>query len=146
MAKRTKEPPVEALTRRIMQNVRGRDTVPELAVRRWLHARGLRFRLHRTDLPGKPDIVLPGRRVAIFVHGCFWHRHRGCKRATTPKTRRAFWSKKFQENVARDARNERALRRLGWRVLIIWECETRTETEIKRTLAAKSKRSGIEDL
>lgn len=111
----------------IMRAVHGRDTKPEMAVRQLLHAMGYRFRLQRKDLPGRPDIVLPGRRIAIFVHGCFWHRHHGCKKATTPKTKVEFWDEKFRANVARDARTEIALKNLGWSVITIWECETRTE-------------------
>lgn len=112
-----------------MRRVRQRGTGPELAVRRELHAMGYRFRLHRRDLPGRPDIVLPGRRAAIFVHGCFWHRHPGCTRTTTPKTRADYWLTKFAENKARDASAIAALEAAGWRVRVVWECETlRLET------------------
>jgi DNA mismatch endonuclease (patch repair protein) len=115
---------VDRATRsRMMSGVRGRNTRPEMAVRRHLHAAGLRFRLHRRDLPGTPDIVLPRRKVAIFVHGCFWHRHEGCPRATTPSSNVEFWRKKFADNVARDARNRAALQAMGWRVVVVWECE-----------------------
>ena len=107
-----------------MAAVPQRDSKPELIVRRLIHGMGYRYRLHVRDLPGSPDIVLPRLRKIIFVHGCFWHRHR-CKRATTPATRRAFWAEKFEQNKARDRRNNRALRRAGWRVLIVWECWTR---------------------
>lgn len=107
----------------LMSRIRGRDTGPELAVRRALHAAGHRFRLHRRDLPGRPDIVLPGLRTAVFVHGCFWHRHEGCRNATTPGTRTDFWQAKFAANVERDARVARALEALGWKVVVIWECE-----------------------
>lgn len=96
-----------------------------LILNRHLHGLGLRFRLHRKDLPGSLDVVLPKHRTAIFVHGCYWHRHPGCKYASTPKTNQDFWLPKFQRNVERDARKEEALRALGWRVLIVWECETR---------------------
>ncbi|NJL72977.1 MAG: DNA mismatch endonuclease Vsr [Candidatus Competibacteraceae bacterium] len=99
------------------------DTRPEMVVRRTLHAAGLRFRLHRRDLPGTPDIVLPSRRIVIFVHGCFWHQHEGCRKATIPKTRTEFWSRKFSENVRRDARNREALISAGWSVYVLWECE-----------------------
>ncbi|MBI2240939.1 MAG: DNA mismatch endonuclease Vsr [Magnetospirillum gryphiswaldense] len=116
-----------------MSAVRGKNTEPEMRVRRLLHAKGYRFRLHRSDLPGTPDIVLPRHRTVIFVHGCFWHRHTGCKRATTPKTRVAFWTEKFERNVARDRLKETALREMGWQVIVVWECETKA-TEI---LAAK---------
>lgn len=108
-----------------MARIGPRDTKPEMVVRHLLHAIGRRFRLHRRDLPGTPDIVLPGSRKAIFVHGCFWHRHEGCARATTPKTRAEFWQEKFDRNVARDERKEAELRAAGWDVTTVWECETR---------------------
>lgn len=107
-----------------MARIRSKDTGPELAVRRALHAAGFRFRLHRKDLPGKPDIVLPGHRTVVFVHGCYWHRHEGCGNATTPGTRREFWLAKFASNTARDSRNVAALQAAGWKVVIVWECET----------------------
>lgn len=114
---------VDRATRsRIMSGIRSRNTKPELVVRSWLHRAGLRFRLHARDLPGSPDIVLPRWGVVVFVHGCFWHRHSGCPRAATPKTRRAFWNAKFRKNVERDERNRRELRRLGWRARTIWAC------------------------
>jgi DNA mismatch endonuclease (patch repair protein) len=106
----------------IMGRVRSKNTRPEIAVRRVLHAMGYRFRLHRSDLPGKPDMVLPRRRVAVFVHGCFWHRHAGCALTRTPKSRVAFWTRKFDGNMRRDRAAKRALRCDGWRVLVIWEC------------------------
>ena len=107
-----------------MARIGSADTSPELAVRRLLHRLGYRFRLHRRSLPGTPDICFPGRRKAIFVHGCFWHRHEGCRRTTTPVTRRSFWRDKFQKNVARDRTNLRDLNQLGWSVMVVWECET----------------------
>jgi DNA mismatch endonuclease (patch repair protein) len=106
-----------------MARIRGHDTAPEIAVRKALHAAGFRFRLHRRDLPGKPDIVLPKHRTAVFVHGCFWHQHEGCRNATSPGTRAEFWQAKFAANVARDARNTAALEAAGWKVVVIWECE-----------------------
>lgn len=113
---------VDRATRsRMMSGIRGKNTRPELAVRSYLHRCGLRFRLHST-LPGKPDIVLPKHQAAVFVHGCFWHRH-GCRFTTTPSTRPAFWQKKFDANTARDARVRQQLAELGWRVFVIWECE-----------------------
>ena len=118
----------------LMAGVRGRDTAPELAVRRITHRMGLRFRLHRKDLPGRPDLVLPKHRLVVFVHGCFWHRHEGCRYAYIPKSRIAFWTKKFASNVARDTRQEAALMAFGWRVLVIWECESRHITEVERRL------------
>jgi len=117
-----------------MAGIKGRDTGPELLVRRVAHKLGLRFRLHRKDLPGRPDLVFPRHRLAVFVHGCFWHRHPGCRYAYTPKSRIEFWAKKFAENVARDRRTEETLRNLGWKVLVIWECVTRDEEAIGRCL------------
>lgn len=110
---------------RMMSGIKGKDTGPELAVRRYLHAAGLRFRLHYKLLPGRPDIVLPKFRSVVFVHGCFWHRHEGCPYATSPATRPDFWSKKFSRNIQRDTDKDRALRMAGWQVLTIWECEAR---------------------
>jgi DNA mismatch endonuclease (patch repair protein) len=106
-----------------MSRIRDRDTTPERIVRSALHSVGYRFRLHPSQLPGRPDIVLPKHRTAIFVHGCFWHRHKNCRFAYTPKSRVAFWSEKFRRNVERDHENKAALRKLGWRVVTVWECE-----------------------
>jgi DNA mismatch endonuclease (patch repair protein) len=122
-----------------MRQVRGRDTKPELFVRRWLHREGFRFRLHRADLPGKPDIVLPRYGVVIFVHGCFWHGHNGCRRSALPTSNREYWEAKITRNVERDQHNQRRLRRLGWRVISLWECrlkdERTLETRLRRFLA-----------
>ena len=118
----------------MMSRIRGRDTVPEIVVRRIAHGLGFRFRLYRKDLPGRPDIVFPRYRAVVFVHGCFWHRHDGCRYAYEPKSRVRFWTDKFSQNVARDQRNEAALRTLGWRVLVIWECETRNRTDVAERL------------
>lgn len=104
-----------------MSRIRGKDTCPEIMVRRWLWANGYRYRLHRKDLPGKPDIVLPKYQAVIFVHGCFWHRH-GCSLTTTPVSRRDFWLAKFEENVGRDKRNIKSLLEQFWRVMVVWEC------------------------
>jgi len=118
---------------RLMSRIRGKDTKPELAVRRILHSMGYRFRLHRRDLPGNPDIVLPRHGSCIFVHGCFWHLHSNCKDVRIPKTKRAWWRKKLEGNVARDKRHAAALRRLGWRVITVWECQTeKPERLLKR--------------
>lgn len=108
----------------VMGRIRGRNTKPELLLRSLLHRSGLRYSLRTGGLPGRPDIVLPKFRTVIFVHGCFWHRHPGCPVATMPKTRTAFWQAKFDSNVQRDARNGAALRKLGWKVLVVWECHT----------------------
>lgn len=108
-----------------MAAIRGEDTRPEMLVRRLLHSMGYRFRLHRRDLPGTPDIVLPGRRKVIFVHGCFWHGHRGCQFATRPATRPQFWAEKIDRNQRRDRIAVVRLRRLGWSVATIWECSLR---------------------
>jgi DNA mismatch endonuclease, patch repair protein len=116
-----------------MSNIRGRDTEPELVLRKLLHARGIRYRLHRRDLPGTPDLVLARYRVVVLVHGCFWHRHDGCNIATTPKTNTKFWTEKFERNVARDRRNVQALNDLGWRVYIVWECSLASHIKAKAT-------------
>ncbi|MEE1655690.1 very short patch repair endonuclease [Microvirga sp. CF3062] len=110
--------------RRIMQAVKSKDTVPEIRVRRLLHAMGYRFRLYRKDLPGRPDIVLPSRRKAIFVHGCFWHAH-GCPKGRPPKSRADYWLPKLEQNAARDRTKIEQLESLGWNVLVVWQCETK---------------------
>lgn len=121
-----------------MSRIRGRDTKPEKMVRSLLYRMGCRFRLHCRDLPGRPDVVLAKHKTVIFVHGCFWHRHAGCPLAYTPKSRPAFWSRKFAGNVRRDRKVETELRKLGWRVVVVWECQTRRpeglESRIRRLL------------
>lgn len=118
---------VDTATRsRMMAGIKGQNTQPEMLVRRFLHANGYRFRLHCRDLPGSPDIVLSKFRTCIFIHGCFWHRHLGCRYSTTPKTRPGFWLKKFESNVERDIRVKAALEGAGWTVLIVWECELKS--------------------
>ena len=117
-----------------MSRIRGTNTRPEMAVRSMLHRMGYRFRLHRGDLPGRPDIVLSGRRTAVFVHGCFWHRHPGCRFAYQPKSRKTFWQRKFEDNVARDTRNREALLALGWNVVLVWECELRDHSGLQERL------------
>jgi DNA mismatch endonuclease (patch repair protein) len=107
----------------VMSRIRNRDTQPERAVRSMLHRLGYRFRLHRNDLPGKPDIVLPRYNAVVLVHGCFWHRHEGCRLAYTPKSRSEFWLKKFESNVIRDGVVNKELIDLGWHVVTVWECE-----------------------
>ena len=108
-----------------MSRIRSKNTKPELLVRRLLHHMGYRFRLHRRDLPGSPDVVLPRYHVLIYVHGCFWHRHEGCRFATTPSTNTEKWQRKFQENILRDHKNREDAQRLGWRSIVVWECEPR---------------------
>jgi DNA mismatch endonuclease (patch repair protein) len=115
-----------------MSRIRGKDTKPEMVVRSLLHRMGYRFRLHGKGLPGRPDIVLARHRIVVLVHGCFWHRHRGCKNCTTPTNNRKFWVKKLEGNAARDRLNRRALVRLGWRVVVIWECETANPKSLDR--------------
>lgn len=107
----------------VMSHIRGKDTKPERIVRTILHKLGYRFRLHDHRLPGKPDIVLKRYRTVVFVHGCFWHRHGGCRLAYTPKTRREFWLGKLESNVKRDARVKMQLQKLGWTVIVVWECD-----------------------
>lgn len=118
-----------------MSRIRGKDTKPEMAVRSVLHRMGFRFRLHRKDLPGKPDIVLPKHNTVVFVHGCFWHRHKDCKYAYTPKSRVKFWQAKFKENSSRDRRDQAALRAAGWNVVVVWECELRDLDRLATRLA-----------
>ncbi|QXL84417.1 very short patch repair endonuclease [Comamonas sp. NLF-1-9] len=122
-----------AVRSRMMAGIRGKDTRPELLVRSYLHRAGLRFRLHAT-LPGKPDLIFPKYRVALFVHGCFWHRHENCHYAAAPSSNVQFWNKKFADNIKRDQRVRCQLERTGWRVLVIWECEM-SESRLQ-TLAA----------
>jgi len=109
----------------IMSRVKGRDTKPEILVRSFVHRMGFRFRVHRRALPGHPDIVLPRHRKVIFVHGCFWHGHKRCRRAMRPTTNQDFWNKKLDGNIERDRRFQSKLRRMGWKVLIVWQCEIR---------------------
>lgn len=117
-----------------MSRIRGRDTVPEKRVRSVLHRLGFRFSLKRSALPGCPDIILPGRKVVVFVHGCFWHRHAGCSNSTLPKSRQEFWLAKLNGNVERDRRNTIALEKSGWKVLTIWECEIQNEKQLAKRL------------
>jgi DNA mismatch endonuclease, patch repair protein len=118
----------------LMSRVRGKDTQPELCVRRLAHALGFRFRLHRRDLPGKPDLVFPKYKTAVFVHGCFWHQHTGCRKATIPATRSEFWCRKLYRNVERDAVAASALAEMGWHVGIFWECQTGNTAFVERSL------------
>ena len=122
--------------RRNMSAIKAKDTTPELLVRHALHAMGYRYRLHRKDLPGKPDIVLPKHKIVIFVNGCFWHRHLGCKYASTPASNADFWMAKFEANIARDKKNYTQLEKLGWKVVVIWECEIR-QGQISELISSK---------
>lgn len=110
---------------KLMAGIRAEDTKPELLVRKLLFEQGFRYRIHRKDLPGTPDIVMAKYNLCIFVHGCYWHRHDLCRLAYTPKTRANFWSNKFNENADRDKRNTTELLAQGWRVMVVWECATR---------------------
>lgn len=116
-----------------MSKVRSRDTAPEMAVRRMAHAMGYRYRLHVPGLPGRPDLVFPRLKAVVFVHGCFWHRHHGCRKATVPATRTDFWLAKLTRNVERDRANLSLLKAAGWRVLVVWECQLKGD--LRRRLA-----------
>lgn len=126
-----------------MAAIRGRDTIPERRVRSLLHRLGYRFRLHRRDLPGSPDIVLPRHQTVVFVHGCFWHRHPGCRYTTTPRTRSAFWDAKFRQNVERDARQQAELQNAGWSVMVVWECEIRNTQSLTTRLQMIGSRASL---
>lgn len=123
----------QATRSRMMSGIRGKNTKPELIVRRFLHRAGLRFRLH-ANLPGKPDLILPRYRTAVFVHGCFWHRHEGCRYATTPANNALFWQEKFAGNVRRDAQKKQQLEERGWNVLVTWSCQS-SECELGKLAA-----------
>lgn len=134
--------PVDPNRSALMACVRDKHSKPELVVRRMAHGLGYRFRLHCRGLPGTPDLVFPRLRKLIFVHGCFWHRHKGCSRTTNPKTRSEYWADKFDANKKRDALKQRQLRRLGWTILVIWECETfdpdRLSTQLTKFLVRRA--------
>lgn len=112
-----------------MSRIKGKDTGPEMKLRSMLHRAGYRFRLHTSELPGRPDIVLAKYRTVVFVHGCYWHRHPGCPDATTPKSRTEFWQKKFRDTVERDKRKVEELEKLGWHVITVWECELKKKPQ-----------------
>jgi DNA mismatch endonuclease (patch repair protein) len=118
----------------IMSRIRGYDTKPELIVRSIVHRMGYRFRLHLEDLPGNPDIVLPRHNKVIFIHGCFWHGHRGCQRSKRPTTNVAFWQEKLDKNIQRDQRQQKELRKLGWKYLVIWQCEMNRPNRIRKKI------------
>lgn len=126
----------------VMSRVKDRDTRPEMLLRRALHAAGLRYRLQAKELPGRPDIVFRGAKLAIFVHGCFWHRHPGCQYTRTPKSRSDFWERKFDGNVERDARQASELEAAGWTVMTLWECETRETAALVAFVDAVVERGG----
>jgi DNA mismatch endonuclease (patch repair protein) len=119
---------------KIMSRVKQRDTAPEITVRRLLHRMGYRFRLQRKDLPGNPDIVLPRHRKIIFIHGCFWHGHEGCRRAARPASNTEFWNRKIDKNMARDTRVISELKKLGWQVLTVWQCQTKDSIALQAYL------------
>jgi len=118
----------------MMSRIRGKGTRPELLVRSAAHRLGFRFRLHVRKLPGSPDLVFPGRKVALFVHGCFWHRHQGCRYCYSPKSNIQFWREKFKKNVVRDRRVHMGLEEMGWRVAVVWECETADSDGLRKRL------------
>ena len=130
----TDDPPVEPARSSLMSRVRPKNSKPEIVVRQILHAMGYRFRLHARELPGRPDIVFRRRKKAIFVHGCFWHRHPGCRRTTTPKTREEFWQSKFVANQARDTRVQNELVDMAWTYLVVWECEVKDKVTLAKKL------------
>ncbi len=121
--------------RALMARIRSKNTAPEMTVRSTAHQLGYRFRLHRRDLPGTPDLVFPRLGLALFVHGCFWHRHEGCRRASTPRTRREFWAAKFERNLRRDLEAREGLHAIGWRTAVVWECECRDGERLAALLA-----------
>lgn len=127
-----------------MSRVGSKNTKPELLVRSMLHGMGYRFRLHRKDLPGSPDIVLPKHGAVVFVHGCFWHQHPGCRKATLPRNNSEFWKTKLERNMRRDAENQRRLLESGWRVLVLWECEIRSSPEECAERAARFLQGGVD--
>jgi DNA mismatch endonuclease (patch repair protein) len=137
------EAPPSEFRSALMAKVRGKDTKPEKLVRSIVHSLGFRFRLHQKDLPGRPDLVLKRYRWAIFVHGCFWHRHKRCSKCTTPKTRVRFWQDKFEANVTRDKRVAVALKRAGWLVTVVWECETRNPEKLAKRLSYINRRKQL---
>lgn len=118
----------------IMSRVKGRDTKPEILVRSLVHRMGYRFRIHRRDMPGNPDVVLPRHRKVIFVHGCFWHGHKRCSRSKRPSSNKRFWTDKLNKNIQRDKRFRKELRKMGWKILVVWECKTKNLQKLLLTL------------
>ena len=125
---------ISSASSKTMSAINSKNTKPEIEVRKLLHSMGFRFRLHRKDLPGSPDIFLPKFKTVIFVHGCFWHRHENCKYSSTPKTRVQFWEKKFNSNILRDLENQKKIKDIGLRSIIIWECELKNIKELEKKL------------
>lgn len=129
---------------RVMAHVRSRNTTPELRVRRTAHAMGLRYALHKKGLPGTPDVAFVSRKVALYVHGCFWHRHEGCRLASTPKSNEDFWRAKFERNVARDQKVRLEIEAKGWRAEIIWECETKDAARLSAIICERVVSAGVD--
>lgn len=122
---------------KMMSKIASKNTIPEMIVRKSLHSRGFRYRLHDNKLPGKPDLVLPKYKTVIFVHGCFWHAHEGCKFYRMPKSNTDYWKKKIENNISRDIKNRKALQELGWNVIVVWECELKNNAEKRCSDLAK---------
>jgi DNA mismatch endonuclease (patch repair protein) len=122
-----------------MSRIKGKDTKPEILVRKFLFFKGLRYRLHQKNLPGKPDIVIPQHKVIVFIHGCFWHGHKGCKYFVPPKTRTEWWVNKINETTKKDAENILKLKKLGWKIIIVWECSLKSD-KIKKVLESLTKK------
>ena len=136
MTKKTKtKPKIDPERSRVMRAVKGKNTGPEIAVRRALWSAGLRYRLHDKRLPGKPDVVFASRQIALFINGCFWHGHKGCPRCRIPRTRRKYWLAKIEGNRRRDTRTRSALRSLGWKTLVIWECKVKDDRHLTSLIA-----------
>lgn len=119
----------------IMSRISGVDTIPEIVVRKIIHGKGFRFLLHVRELPGNPDIALPRHKKAVFVHGCFWHGHQGCRRSNRPTTNKKFWNKKIEGNIERDEKARRDLRKMGWKILVVWECKTKNRVLLDKRLS-----------
>ena len=135
MKKKISPNPIDPQRSALMARVRQRHSAPEQAVRQILRSLEIPYKLHRKSLPGTPDIVVPSRKCVVFVHGCFWHRHASCSKATMPKSRVSFWTDKFEKNVARDRRNNRAIRKRGWKVVTVWECQCKHPERLSKRLS-----------
>lgn len=126
-----------------MQQIKGKNTKPELLVRKYLHAQGFRYKLHDKKLPGKPDLVLPKYKTIIFIHGCFWHGHTNCKYFTIPKTRTQWWTEKIEKNIANDVKATKALKKGGWKIITVWECKLKSANYNETLLKLKAKLTGL---